>query len=106
MFRLFNNVYQIIKFRKMDLVVHRAADPDRDLEVGLVPALDRARAAEATLDHAAVPAHAHGDHARIHDHALEGREKDHDQRAAPDLGKNQKKIVFGKIFFRSRSKSR
>ena len=106
MFRLFNNVYQIIKFRKMDLVVHRAAGPDRDLEVGLVPALDPARAAEATLDHAAVPAHAHGDHARIHDHALEGREKDHDQRAAPDLGKNQEKIVFGKIFFRSRSKSR
>ena len=106
MFRLFNNVYQIIKFRKMDLAVHRGADPDRDLEVGLVPALDRARAAEATLDHAAVPAHAHGDHARIHDHALEGRERDHGQRAAPDLGKNQEKSFFVKTFFRSRSKSR
>lgn len=74
---------------KMDLAVHRGADPDRDLEVGLVPALDRARAAEATLDHAAVPAHAHGDHARIHDHALEGRERDHGQRAAPDLDPDQ-----------------
>jgi len=74
---------------KMDLAVHRAADPDRDLEVGLDPAQDPARAAEATLDHAAVPAHAHGDHARIHDHALEGRERDHDQRAAPDLDPDQ-----------------
>lgn len=74
---------------KMDLAVHLAADPDRDLEVGLDPAQDHARAAEATLDHAAVPAHAHGDHARIRDHALEGRERDHDQRAAPDLDPDQ-----------------
>ena len=77
----------------MDLAVHRAADPDRDLEVGLVPDLDLARAAEATLDHAADHAHARGDHARIRDHVLD-RERDHDQRAAPDLGKNQDEMFF------------